>query len=164
MEEKKIKVFNDTLKENNIKIVCAESITAGLLASTIASISGASEVLAGSIVTYNWDFKTTVLGVNLQTLEYKSAESVETTAEMCNGVMRLYPSANLFVAVTGMASKPGPEYPGTAEVGQIFVVIWYKGELYRYEEKFGELKRNTIREKTVDFIFEKILSIINPLV
>jgi len=131
-----------------------------LLASTIASLSGASDVLAGSIVTYNWDFKTKVLDVSPETLENNTAESMATTKEMCEGLRSLYPDANLYVAVTGMASEPGPEYPGTAEVGDIFVVVNYKGKPYPFEKKFGDIGRNTIRKATVEFILETIAKII----
>lgn len=160
MELKKVELFNETLRKNKLKIVCAESITAGLLASTIASVSGASDVLAGSIVTYNWDFKIKVLGVKLETLEAKTAESAQVTKEMCEGLLRLYPEEAIYVAVTGMASEPGLNYKGTAEVGDVFVVINYKGKLYEYKMKFGEIGRNIVREETVKFILEAITEIV----
>ena len=160
MEIKKIELFNEMLRKNKLKIVCAESITAGLFASTIASISGASDVLVGSIVTYSWDFKEKVLGVNSETLKAKTAESTEVTKEMCDGLMHLYPGLDLYVAVTGMASQPGPDYFGTAEVGDVFVAIHYKGELYQYEKKFGDIGRDFVREVTVAFIFNTIIGII----
>ncbi|MCX2430904.1 CinA family protein [Pedobacter sp. GR22-10] len=65
IERNKIEIFNSTLIERGLTLICAESITAGLLASNIASISGASSVLKGSIVTYNRDLKTALLGVSL---------------------------------------------------------------------------------------------------
>lgn len=160
MELNKVETFNGILRKNHLKIVCAESITAGLLASTIASVSGASDVLAGSIVTYNWDFKMKVLGVKSETLKSNSAESIEVTTEMCEGLMHLYPNEKLYVAVTGMASKPGIEYPGKAEVGEVFVVINYNGNLYPYQTKLDDLGRNSIREKTVEFIIDKILDLL----
>lgn len=64
METKKIEDFVAFLTSKQIKIVCAESITGGLLASTIISIPGASSVLLGSIVSYNPEFKNKVLGVS----------------------------------------------------------------------------------------------------
>lgn len=56
MEVDKLKEFKNTLEEKKLTIVCAESMTAGLLASTIASVSGASSILIGSIVTYSPEF------------------------------------------------------------------------------------------------------------
>lgn len=160
METNKIILFNETLRKNKLKIACAESITAGMLASTIASVSGASDVLVGSVVTYSWDFKTKILGVNTETLNTKTAESAEVTKEMCDGLRLLYPGLDLYVAVTGMASEPGPEYYGTAEVGDVFVTLYYKGQLYEYEKKFGDIGRNFVREVTVAFIFNTITNII----
>lgn len=160
METIKVEQFNETLRKNKIKIACAESITAGLLASTIASVSGASDVLAGSIVTYNWDFKMKVLDVKLQTIEAKTAESREVTKEMCEGLMQLYPGEGIYVAVTGMASKPGLNYKGNAEVGEIFVVIYYNDTFYYYEMKFGDLGRNLVRKVAVIFILNTITDIL----
>src|SRR6218665_1167354 len=160
MEIKKIELFNETLRKNKLKIVCAESITAGLLASTIASVSGASEILAGSIVTYNWDFKMKVLGVRLETLKANTAESAEVTQEMCEGLMSLYPSASIYVAVTGMASEPGQNYIAKAKVGEIFVVIYYKGQFHPYTTRLEDTGRNRIRTETINFILNTIVGLI----
>lgn len=45
------KKFRELLKKNGLTIVAAESITAGLFASTLASVKGASAILKGSVVT-----------------------------------------------------------------------------------------------------------------
>ena len=42
----------DLLRERSESISCAESITGGALTSALVSISGASDVLLGSIVAY----------------------------------------------------------------------------------------------------------------
>lgn len=45
------------LKNNNLKISFAESITGGMLSSAITDISGASKVMETSLVTYSNDSK-----------------------------------------------------------------------------------------------------------
>ncbi|MBE9660925.1 CinA family protein [Mucilaginibacter myungsuensis] len=75
-------------------IFCAESITAGLLASSIASIGGASGVLKGGVVTYNRHVKTKILGVSGELIDDLTAESQETTNAMCQGIRDLYPDAS----------------------------------------------------------------------
>ena len=160
MELSKVEKFNSLLTSNKLTIVCAESITAGLLSSTIASISGASEILVGSIVTYSRNLKTSVLGVDPRIIDKYTAESIETSNEMVYGLIKLYPSADVFVAVTGVASMPTTSYNIDKEVGEIFISIYYKQQLYELKHKVNENLRNEIREKTVEYIIDSILKII----
>lgn len=47
-----MKALIERLKKDRLTIGSCESLTAGLFASTIAEVSGASAVLKGGIVTY----------------------------------------------------------------------------------------------------------------
>ena len=152
--------FNAALRERHLTIVCAESITAGLLASTIASVSGASDVLIGSIVTYSRKLKTAVLGVDAVIIDQYTAESMETTREMAYGLTRIYPAADIFVAVTGVASKPTNDYYVDKPVGQVYVAVYYQGKMHKREIVVVASERNERREKAVAFIFEVVLEII----
>ena len=64
-----IENFNQVLKEKELTIAFAESITAGMLCSSIASVSGASSILKGGLVTYDEKLKTKLLRVQESTLE-----------------------------------------------------------------------------------------------
>ena len=156
--------FNSFLKERNLTISTAESITAGLLSGTIASVSGASSVLKGGIVTYQEELKVKLLNVNPQTLEKYSAESVETTIEMVKGLSKLGLGASIYVAVTGVASESVNDYKLSKEVGQIYVAVLLENQLYTFDTIIRPEKdqdsRNEIRERTVGFIFDKIVEII----
>lgn len=157
--------FNTFLKGKNLTIATAESITAGLLASTIASVSGASSTLKGGIVTYQEELKIKLLNVNPETLKIHSAESLETTIEMVRGLSNLGLDSDIYVAVTGVASKSVNDYKLSKEVGQIYVAVLFKNELHTFETVIQpdtkENSRNEIREKTVNFIFDKITHIIS---
>jgi len=153
--------FNETLKSKGLTIVCAESITAGLLSSTIASVSGASAILKGSIVTYSENLKMSILDVDPLILKKFTAESRETTDAMCIGLKKLYPEASIHVAVTGVASLPKDgSYTVNKDVGKIYVSIFYNKEFYQLETVIqpntGD-ERNSIRHQTVEFILESIL-------
>lgn len=166
IEEKKIIEFNKVLKNKNLTIVCAESITAGLLSSTIASISGASSILKGSVVTYSRELKSGILKVDPRIIDKYTAESMETTIEMVYGLINVFPSSDIYVAITGIASPSTPEYPVKGNVGDIYIAIYYKKakpdkRLTRIEVKITETDRNIIRERAVMQIFEEIQSIIN---
>ena len=165
MDIKKAVLFKNTLEKRKLKIACAESITAGLLASTIASVSGASQILRASIVTYNEEIKTLLLHVRKETLKEKTAESGETTKEMLLGLIEMGLGADIYVTVTGAASAkdPNSNYRQVAEQGQIYVAIQVKDDVKYFDFRFFDTERNIIREKTVDFILDKILEMVEKL-
>ena len=65
-----------------VTVSTAESLTAGMIASTIADIPGASAVLRGGAVTYCDEIKHRVLGVEQETLDRYTAVSHQTAREM----------------------------------------------------------------------------------
>lgn len=156
--------FNAFLKGKNLTIATAESITAGLLMSTIASVSGASSVLKGGIATYHEELKIKLLNVNPETLKSHSAESLETTIEMVRGLSNLGLDSDIYVAVTGVASESVNEYKTSKPVGQIYVAVLFNNQLHTFETVIQpdtkENSRNEIQIKTVNFIFDKITEII----
>src|SRR5690606_10191229 len=125
--------FNTLLLSKKLTIATAESITAGLLASTIASVPGASSVLKGGIITYNPELKIKILGVNPKTLEQHSAESIETTIEMVKGLSKLNLIADIYVAVTGVASAPINDYKINKPSRQIQGAIRFYNQAHYFE-------------------------------
>lgn len=101
-------------------LVCAvaESCTGGAVGSAIVSVSGASAVFAGGVISYSNDVKREVLHVSASTLERHGAVSSETACEMASGV-RALTNADFAVSVTGIAGPGG----GSAEkpVG----LVWF---------------------------------------
>ena len=159
--------FNSFLKERQLTIATAESITAGMLCSAITSVAGASSVLKGGIVTYDETLKVKLLGVKPETLASYSAESAETTLEMLTGLIKLDLDASIYVSVTGVASAPVNTYQLTKPVGQVYVAISYKNKIYSFETILQPEEatdpRNQIREKAVSYIFDKIYEVIISL-
>lgn len=159
--------FNSFLKERNLTIATAESITAGLLCSRIASVAGASSVLKGGIVTYDEKLKLSLLGVQPETLARYSAESAETTLEMLNGLAKLKLDASVYVAITGVASAPINNYQLTKPIGQIYVAVLYKNKIHSFETilqpENNTDPRNQILEKAVLYVFDKISEVIISL-
>lgn len=157
--------FNFILKKHNLTIAIAESITAGLLTATMASVAGASSVLKGGIVTYQEELKIKLLGVNPETLKVYSAESMETTIEMVRGLANLGLNSDIYVAVTGVASASVTAYKVIKPIGQIYVAILFKNKLSTFETilKTDSQKdsRNEIREEAVEFVFDKIIHVVS---
>ena len=91
------------LKERNYKISFGESVTGGLLASTIINVDGASSVIEESYVTYSNNIKNKLLNVSLDTIEKFDVVSEEVVNEMVIGLSKETKS-NVCVAVSGYAS------------------------------------------------------------
>jgi nicotinamide-nucleotide amidase len=96
----------------HVTLATAESLTAGLLASTLADVPGSSSVLRGGVVAYATDVKREVLHVPDDLLEHVVSEAV--ASRMASSAAHLF-KATIAVATTGVAG-PGEldgHRPGT---------------------------------------------------
>jgi nicotinamide-nucleotide amidase len=98
-------------------IATAESLTAGLLAATLAGVPGASEVLRGGLVTYTEHTKILLAGVAPQILAEVGPVAAPTARALAAGA-RQRCDATWGVGLTGVA---GPEPHGGHDVGTVFV-------------------------------------------
>lgn len=140
------------LIEKKLKISAAESCTGGLFTALITEISGASEILEESIVTYSNEAKMRELGVKKDTLDAVGAVSRETAKQMAEGI-RSHTGADVGVGITGIAGPGGgtPEKP----VGTVFIgVSTNEGTVIRELHLSGS--RNDVREAACHTAFEMI--------
>ena len=107
----------------------AESCTAGLVASALASMPGASNYFRGSAVTYATDLKTSLLGVSEELLNSKGAVCEEVALAMAEGALDKLQS-DYAVGVTGYA---GPGGGAEAPVGTIWIAVGSKGAMQTRE-------------------------------
>ena len=128
------------------------SITGGMLASAITDISGASNVIESSYVTYSNDSKNKNLNVSKETLKEFGAISENTAYEMAKGVKEKS-LANIGVSTTGEA---GPNSSET-EVGNVFTCIYFGEDNYYTKHYFFSGDRNKIRRSTVNRVLSHIL-------
>ena len=105
-----------------VTVSTAESLTAGMIASTIADIPGASVVLRGGAVTYCDEIKHRVLGVDQETLDRYTAVSHQTAREMAAGSLELYQS-DIAVSATGYAGPGGGEVDMLIGEGRVAAYI-----------------------------------------
>ncbi|RXZ36947.1 CinA family protein [Oxalobacteraceae bacterium CAVE-383] len=97
--------FSDYAKQNNLKLMTAESCTAGLVASLLGGLEGCAEWLEGGLVTYSPAEKCQLLGVNDGSIRRFGLTSEQVAQEMACGALKIS-SANFAIANTGVA---GPE-------------------------------------------------------
>lgn len=110
------------LRENGLKIVFAESCTAGLVSATFARIPGISAHHCGSAVVYRLDTKHQWLGVSEALLENPGPVSREVANAMAYGVLKKTPEADIAAAITGHL---GPNAPADQD-GLVWMAIAYR--------------------------------------
>lgn len=125
-------------------ITAAESITGGMISSSIVDVPGSSGWFKYGFVTYSDEAKHNVLGVNCELLKRESAVSENVAAEMAIGALKRS-GADYAIAVTGLAG------PGLDELGRApgLVYIGVANEKGVRVKKFNfSGNRNEIRRKT----------------
>ena len=135
----------ELLLKKGYTITCAESCTGGLLCAALVNVSGASEVLNRSVVTYANEAKAELLGVKEETLKEYGAVSEQTAYEMAVGAANLA-KADVALSVTGIAGPGGgtPEKP----VGLVYIACNVKGKTTVEEYRFTG-NRSKVRESSV---------------
>lgn len=98
-------------------VATAESLTAGLLAATLAGVPGASVVLRGGLITYVEDTKISLAGVAPQVLDSVGPVAAPTARALAVGA-RQRCAATWGIGLTGVA---GPEPQGGHPVGTVFL-------------------------------------------
>lgn len=122
------------LRDNCIKVSCAESCTGGMLAQRLTSISGSSVYLDGSIVTYSNDVKTKYLSVDEDLLDTKGAVCAEVAGHMAEGVVQMF-NSDIGVGITGIAGPTGGTK--TKPVGLVYIAVSGKYGTEVTENHFG---------------------------
>ena len=148
------------LKNNKRKIITIESCTGGLLSAIITSVSGSSKVFELGFVTYSNNSKVKILKIRDKTISSFGAVSKETAILMSKNAIKYSNCKNpLSLSCTGIAGPNG----GTKNkpVGTVFISFSQRNKTEVFHKKFYGLDRNTIRLKTVSFMIDMSLKIID---
>ncbi len=119
------KVFK-VLKEKQFKLVTAESITAGKIASEFVKTPGASAVFWGGIICYDTEVKRSVLKVPEETIRQYGVISQETATAMAEGALKIFNQSNfkssscVAIAITGVA---GPDLQEEKPAGTVHLAL-----------------------------------------
>ncbi len=152
-----VKAIKDTLIARGEMMATAESLTGGLVASSIVNEAGTSAVLAGGIVAYQNEVKEALLGVPHQVLEEKGAVSAETVKAMAEGARKKF-GCEWAIATSGIAGPTG------AEPGKPVGTVWMAVANSLQNEAFCKIfegNRTQVREKSVLCVMGKLLFLLN---
>ena len=113
-------VLAKLLLSKNKTISTAESCTGGYIAHLLSQKAGASSYYIGSVVSYSYNAKEDLLGVQKNTLATKGAVSEEVVIEMANGALKNI-KTDYTIAVSGIMGPEG----GIADkpVGTVWVAV-----------------------------------------
>lgn len=142
-------------KQKGITIGSVESLTAGLLSSTLAEVSGASAVLKGGLVTYASELKIQLANVPTSIVLEKGVVSPECALAMAQGGQQVL-KVDLCVSLTGNA---GPEAMENKPVGLVYVGLAY-GQQTRVLEYHLTGDRAQIRQQIVEQALQACFTIV----
>lgn len=140
-------------------LATAESLTAGLISATLASVPGASAVLRGGVVAYATDLKTSLLGVPAETIARQGVVSTPVVEAMALGAVRIT-GADYAVACTGVA---GPDEQDGHPVGEVHVAVASAMSTRTHQLTLAGT-RDDIRHGTVLVVLGMLLDALLPLV
>jgi nicotinamide-nucleotide amidase len=143
-----------TCKSQELILTTAESCTGGLIAGALTEIPGSSAVFGRGLVTYAYDAKSALLGVDKEVLARQGAVNETVARQMADGALERA-EARVAIAVTGIAGPGG----GSAEkpVGLVHFACARLGfeTLHRREVFDGD--RTAIRLASVRTALELVL-------
>jgi len=151
--EQRCKKIVQKLKESNKTIAFMESCTGGFLANEITNISGASEVLKVSAVTYSNEYKIK-FGVSKEIIDTYTVYSSETAKEMSIKISK-FAVSNIGVGITGELGNTINSNP------KVYYTI-YDADKNKYINKTIELEekqRKKMKEKVAMQVFTDILGL-----
>jgi PncC family amidohydrolase len=138
-------LLTEALLSRGKRLVTAESCTGGLIAKYMTDLAGSSRVFWGGFLTYADEAKSTLVGVDGETIRSHGAVSEETVVAMAEGALARS-GAEVAIAVSGVAGPDG----GTTEkpVGTVWTAVALKGGKCRARLWSFSGQRDMIRRRT----------------
>ncbi len=160
-ETELVDALGDALRERNSTIAAAESCTGGLIGTLLTAVPGSSDYFDRSLVTYAYDAKRQLLGVNREALDQHGAVSEPVAEQMASGV-RDTADTTWGVGVTGVAGPDGgtEETPvGTVFIGVAYAAPWGTNDSYTIVSRYEfDGDRAAVRAATARQALEDVLA------
>lgn len=149
----------EKLIRKNKTISTMESCTGGGVANAITNISGASEVLKFSAVTYSNEFKIK-MGVDANIIDRYTVYSIETAMEMSKNIF-LFTNSSYGIGITGKLNRQdqnnkfGPN-------NKVYISIYDKklNNFYNCDITVDKETRKENKQLIIDFIILRLKEII----
>ncbi|MCH5151226.1 MAG: nicotinamide-nucleotide amidohydrolase family protein [Clostridiales bacterium] len=138
------KTVVDTLHQLGKTVSVAESITGGMVTSSIVDVAGASSVLYEGVVTYSIPSKCRRLDLNPHFVDEHGAVSQQVAKEMAVGLRKN--GSDVAVSTTGFA---GPTAENNLPVGLCYIAVATEKSVTVYRNLFGG-DRNNIRAQAAN--------------
>jgi nicotinamide-nucleotide amidase len=135
------------LKEKQLSIACAESLTGGMFQEQFTSIPGAGNFLKGGVVCYTNEAKMTLLNVKHETIVQNGVVSEACAKELAENIASILHS-DIGISFTGVA---GPDELEGKPVGTVYIGIYIKGQAPIVEKLMLAGSREAIRSRTVKY-------------
>jgi len=138
------------LIKNNKTVSTAESCTGGYIGHLFTSIPGSSNAYEGGAISYSYDLKRSMLGVQQSTLDQFGAVSQETVEEMAKGAINHF-KTDYSIACSGIAGPGG----GTEDkpVGTVWIAVATKDRVVSRKFLFGNLRMQNIERTAIQALY-----------
>ncbi len=146
------------LVEHDSMIVTAESCTGGMIAEALTEVAGSTAWFDRAYISYSYESKKEMLGVNEMTIQSHGAVSQECVEEMALGALQRSHS-KVSVACSGIAG------PGGASVGKPVGTVWLAWAIQGQKEVVSELflfegDRSKVRKQTTEAALKGVLKLL----
>lgn len=152
-EQRIEEVLIERLKEKNLTLAAAESLTGGKFTDKFISASGASAVCYGGVVCYDKQVKQHVLNISDQLLNNYGTVSAECAREMAKNVAHLL-NTDIGISFTGVA---GPDTIENQAVGTVYIGVYKNGQTNEGKYTFQgdrQMVRNRAVLKGLELLFK----------
>ncbi len=138
------------LINNNKTVSTAESCTGGYIGHLFTSIPGSSKAYEGGAISYSYDLKKSMLGVQQNTLDTYGAVSQETVEEMAKGAINHF-NTDYSIACSGIAGPSG----GTEDkpVGTVWIAVATRNRVVSKKFVFGNLRLQNIERTAIQALY-----------
>lgn len=134
-----------TLRQQGLKLVTAESCTGGLIAAACTDLAGSSDWFERGLVSYSNEAKSELLDVPAKLITEHGAVSEPVVRAMAEGALR-HARAQVAVAVTGVAG------PGGGSAAKPVGTVWFgfsvsgriHSEIQRFDGDRAAVRRSTV--------------------
>ena len=140
------KVILNFMEGRGLTLTVAESCTGGYISHLITQHAGSSKVFLGGAISYSYELKESILGVQNETLWQHGAVSKETVTEMVEGALVNF-NSDYAIAVTGIAGPDG----GTEEkpIGTVWVGVASRNKKVIKKFVFGNKRKQNIERTAI---------------